>query len=67
MPHDMNGLELKAGDRVMVPCTVKTVTSTEGDGYCNVTVETEQPMYPTDNKTTVVLNAKQVRHRKFGD
>lgn len=38
--HDLNGTELKVGDVVNVPCVVKGLCLSEGDGYCNVQLET---------------------------
>lgn len=58
MPHDMNGTELKVGDIVNVPCRVKEIHLTEE--YCNVGLETREPMYPGDQKNHLSLNAKQV-------
>jgi len=58
MPHDKNGQLLKVGDKVNVPCTVKVVQL--GKEYCNLSVETDELMYPGDNKSTVTLNSKQV-------
>jgi hypothetical protein len=58
MPHDKNGALISEGDKVLVRCTVKSVTP--GEEYCNVTLETVEPMYPSTNKDTIVLNAKQV-------
>lgn len=36
--HDAKGRELKAGDKVLIPATVKTLGG--GEDYCNVGVET---------------------------
>ena len=58
MPHDRDGKLLSVGDEVLVPCRIKTIHDTEG--YCNVDLETLQPMYPGDTRSLVVLNAKQV-------
>ena len=58
MPHDKNGNLLSVGDTVNVSCRIKAIHDTEG--YCNVDLETLQPMYPSDNKSFLVLNAKQV-------
>lgn len=58
MPHDIHGTLLQVGDAVLVPAVVTQITMTEE--YCNVTVETREPMFPTTNKNTIVLNAKQV-------
>ena len=59
MPHDKNGNLLQVGDRVDIPCVVKSITMDEG--YCNLTVETTEVM-PPDNKytNTYSLNSKQV-------
>jgi hypothetical protein len=58
MPHDKNGEVLAVGDRVTVLCEVKTIYLTEE--FCNVTLETVEPMFPGDNRCGVTLNAKQV-------
>lgn len=58
MPHDKNGQAVKEGDRVAIFGTVKRVEV--GEEYCNVTVETEEPMYPSDAPSSVTLNARQV-------
>ena len=56
--HDRNGKPLKVGDKVNVPCIVTAVQP--GAEYCNLTVETEEPMFPTQNKNTITFNSKQV-------
>lgn len=58
MPHDRDGQLLNVGDRVLVPCTIKEIQQTEE--YCNVTLETAQPMPPTNRRSCLVLNARQV-------
>ena len=58
MPHDINGNVLKVGDRITVECEITAVQA--GEDYCNLTVSTVQPMYPSANKTTITLNTKQV-------
>jgi hypothetical protein len=58
MPHDANGLPVKKGDLVNVPCIVNDVQL--GEEYCNCTLETVHAMYPGENKTSIVVNAKQV-------
>jgi hypothetical protein len=58
MPHDKNGNLLSVGDRVNIVGVVKEIQP--GDEFCNVTLETTEPMYPGDQKTAIVLNAKQV-------
>lgn len=58
MPHDKNGQLLKEGDLVNVPCVVKSITT--GEEFCNLSVETTEPMYPGDQKNFITLNAKQV-------
>jgi len=59
MPHDLAGKLLQKGDRVFIVAIVKDIQ--EGDEYCNVTLETDQPMFPSDSKTTIVLNTKQTK------
>lgn len=58
MPHDKNGVLLQVGDRVIIPAVVKSITMSEE--FCNVTLETAEPMFPSDRHDTVTLNAKQV-------
>ena len=58
MPHDKNGQILKVGDKVNVPCVVKEVHA--GDEYCNLSLETEEVMFPGEQKSGMVLNTKQV-------
>jgi hypothetical protein len=58
MPHDKNGKELKVGDRVNVEYEVTAVHT--GEEYCNVSLQTVEPMFPGDSKTPATLNAKQV-------
>jgi hypothetical protein len=58
MPHDMNGNLLKPGDRVSMWFDVKVVQT--GDEYCNLTLESVEPMYPGNSKTGLSVNAKQV-------
>lgn len=59
MPHDANGNLLKEGDKVIIPGTIKNITTAED--YCNCTVELDFPM-PPDNTPTQYssLNTKQV-------
>jgi len=59
MPHDKNGVKLKAGDKVIVHCVIKEVTS-EGGDYCNLQLATVEPLFPANYPTTISLNAKQV-------
>ncbi len=58
MPHDKNGTVLGVGDDVLIPCKVQAVGT--GADYCNLTVETLEPMHPSPAKTTISLNARQV-------
>jgi hypothetical protein len=58
MPHDKNGKLLKAGDEVIVRCEVKTIHA--GEEFCNLQVETIEPMFPMNNRIGITLNTKQV-------
>lgn len=58
MPHDSDGRELKVGDVVHVPCIITAIQPT--NEYCNVNMETIEPMFPGTYKSTFTLNAKQV-------
>lgn len=64
MPHDLKGNLLAVGDIVLVPARVKDLY--QGDEYCNVTLETTEPMFPGTVKSGLTLNAKQVlKHSAF--
>jgi hypothetical protein len=58
MPHDRDGELLKVGDEVNIPCRVKEIQMTEE--FCNCTLESNQPMYPGNNRSSFVVNTKQV-------
>ena len=58
MPHDLNGTEVRVGDRVNVPCKVTAIQLSEE--YCNVTLETTEEMFPSGQKLRLDLNMKQV-------
>ncbi len=58
MPHDKNENHLQPGDQVIIRATVTAVHA--GDEYCNVSLETDEPMFPGDHKTPITLNAKQL-------
>ena len=58
MPHDKNGTPLVLGDKVNVAAVVTDIHM--GEEFCNVTLETEEVMYPSGAKSTLALNAKQV-------
>ena|ERR1044071_2792385 len=57
MPHDMNGNELVVGSGVLVPCKVKAIHLTED--YCNVDLETNIAMHPTNDRMRLTLNSRQ--------
>lgn len=63
--HDKNGRPLSVGDVVLVECKVTTCHA--GTDFCNLTVETVEPMYPGTNRTTITLNAKQVTKQCEGE
>lgn len=58
MPHDRDGKLLGVGDSVLIPARIVSITDTEE--YCNVSLETSQPMFPGDSRSSITLNAKQV-------
>lgn len=58
MPHDLSGKLIKVGDRVLVPCIVRDIYSTED--FCNLSLETVHPMFPGTTLSGLTLNAKQV-------
>ena len=63
--HDINGTELKVGDHVVIEGYILETSATEE--FCNVKVETDEPMYPGDTKSIIWLNAKQVTLCRRGD
>lgn len=59
MPHDKNGTLLNVGDRVTMEFIVKDVFAAEE--YCNINLESVDPLYPGPNKTTLgAVNTRQV-------
>jgi hypothetical protein len=56
--HDKNGVLLEVGDLVIVPCRV--IEAQAHTEYCNLKLETVEPMHPSDRKDTLVVNTKQV-------
>ncbi len=65
MPHDRKGNRLSVGDHVIIEATVTAVHQT--DEYCNLSLETIEPMFPSDNKSAISLNAKQVTRTGAND
>ena len=61
MPHDKLFMRLQEGDIVIVEC--KVVKILEGDEFCNVTLDTVEPMHPSQSRTTISLNSRQVQIR----
>lgn len=59
MPHDKNGKELHIGDLVTIACVIKEI-SQESTDYCNITLESVEPMYPSNRLNIIALNTKQV-------
>lgn len=57
MPHDMNGRPIKAGDRVLVPCEVVSVS--EGQQYCNAFLRTARVMAGNGSPISITVNAGQ--------
>lgn len=58
MPHDKNGNLLEVGDDVIIRAKVTQVHT--GEEYCNLSLESVEPMYPGDSKNQFTLNTKQV-------
>lgn len=56
--HDINGAELKKGDRVLVEMVVDDVSADQD--YCNVQLETVHGMPGNGTKSILTLNTKQV-------
>jgi hypothetical protein len=59
MPHDKNGNSLEVGDHIIIEGIISQVFT--GEEYCNINVETLEPMFPGTNKSLLTLNAKQVK------
>jgi hypothetical protein len=58
MPHDRKGNLLQVNDIVNIPCKVTAVQT--GEEYCNLNLESIEPMFPGTSKNSFVVNAKQV-------
>lgn len=56
--HDKHGKELFEGDHVTLECVVETANTSPD--YCNLTLRTVEPMYPSDRHDAVTVNARQV-------
>jgi hypothetical protein len=61
MPHDVNGIELKVGDRVTIEFVVKEVHMTEE--YCNVRLKSILPMPPYTDQfiDLMAVNTRQTK------
>jgi len=58
VPHDKNGVRVRVDDLVTVRCRVIAVQL--GDEFCNLSLETVEPMHPADHKSALSLNSQQV-------
>lgn len=56
--HDINGTKLEVGDSIVVGGVITDLQS--GEEYCNLTMVTDEVMFPGESKTTITLNTKQV-------
>jgi hypothetical protein len=63
MPHDIEGRLINPGDTVTVEFTVTAVQ--EGEDYCNLNLQTVEPMKPGEYKVGLTLNGAQVRLKGF--
>lgn len=57
MPHTKSGKIVNVGDTLTVLFTVRDVQL--GEEFCNCTVETVEPMFPSLHKSALVINTKQ--------
>lgn len=64
MPHDKKGNPLRTGDVVAVRFTVRDVFPSED--YCNLNLETVEPMYPGEHRIALTLNTRQVERIEEG-
>lgn len=58
MPHDLNNNIIKVGDIINLRCKVLEIHQTEE--FCNCNLETEIPIYPSNDRTFITVNTKQV-------
>lgn len=56
--HDKNGTPLSVGNRVTLECVILETTSS--DDFCNLKIETVEPMHPSDRRDSQWVNARQV-------
>lgn len=58
MPHDANGNLLKVGDEVVLRAVVEDVQAHAE--WCNCSIRTIHPMYPSDRKDLYTLSTRQL-------
>jgi hypothetical protein len=58
MPHDADGHILREGDVVYIPAKITVINPMED--YCNLSLESVEPMYPGEHKAFFTANARQV-------
>lgn len=63
--HDAIGRELKAGDRVLVPATITSISA--GADYCNMSANTVRKRKPDDTQETLSINTAVVFRANDGD
>jgi hypothetical protein len=63
--HDAKGRELKAGDRILIPCEVRDVQASPE--YCNVTVVSLGGRKPDGLRETITLNTNVLLRANDGD
>lgn len=61
MPHDMNGYEIKVGDKVALYAIVKEVQT--GETACNAQVEVEAP--EGEYQPVITLNSRSLNVSEF--
>jgi hypothetical protein len=65
--HDANGTQLNVGDKVLIPCVIKSLSVGTPD-YCNVSVETTLGRRPDGNKESFsAINTAQLVKMSGGD
>jgi hypothetical protein len=58
MPHDRTGQLIEVGEEVTIRCRVAAIHA--GTEYCNLTLASVEPMYPSKDKSTFSANGRQV-------
>ena len=61
--HDRKGNLLQPGDKIILPCTIKSCDGGDSNNWCNITIVSDERMGGNEagsRQETYVVNAKMV-------